>query len=210
MGNRKQDWTPSQVRHILKSLCLFDSQITMMLPIERRRSIYCTSFLSGSNAAQDLQPYQAQILQTGRYDGLFGFIDGLATIEAVAAVFETRWHYANLQSLVTKKGTIEFRCPPGSANAADATHWILWVLSFVYGALEKGRYGYGVMTRNRMSYNTYLEFIRAGHRAMPAVAKRGAVLINRHLANHGEGPSMTDRETRRFTREAKKLFSADR
>ncbi|ERS95376.1 hypothetical protein HMPREF1624_08254 [Sporothrix schenckii ATCC 58251] len=152
MGNRKQDWTPNQVRHILKSLCLFDTQITMMLPIERRRSTYCTSFLSGSNAAQDLPPYQAQILQMGRYDGLFGFIDGLATVEAVAAVFESRWYYANLQSLVTKERTIEFRCPPGSANAADATHWILWVLSFVYGALEKGRYGYGVMTRSRMSY----------------------------------------------------------
>ncbi|EMD85886.1 hypothetical protein COCC4DRAFT_155019 [Bipolaris maydis ATCC 48331] len=139
-------WTLAQVKRVAKAVLYYERSIDTLLPQERRQNIWAQSnrhntvtkpqnmvtLFSWIDGARDI-PYIALIMCAFSKDSQYGRDVG-KTQDFVHNVF--RWNFMPLTK--GSMGTIEFRQPPGSSNAADTKLWITFAASFIQGAVLFG------------------------------------------------------------------------
>jgi hypothetical protein len=139
-------WTLAQVKKVAKAVLYYERSIDTLLPQERRQNIWAQSnryntitkpqttatLLTWIDGARDI-PYVALIMCAFSKDSQYGRDVG-QTQDFVHNVF--RWNFMPLTK--GSMGTIEFRQPPGSSNAAATKLWVTFAASFIQGAVLFG------------------------------------------------------------------------
>ncbi|CAN9355116.1 unnamed protein product [Alternaria alternata] len=143
MMQNKWSWTLSQVKRVAKAVLYYERSIDTLLPQERRQNIWAQSnrhntitkpqdvatLFTWIDGAKDI-PYIALIMCAFSKDSQYGRDVG-KTQDFVHNVF--RWNFMPLTK--GSMGTIEFRQPPGSSNAAATKLWVTFAASFIQGAI---------------------------------------------------------------------------
>lgn len=136
-------WATDHVRKIAKAAVYFERCVDSLLPPERYANLWCQSnrynhLLKGQNMG-DIFSWldQAQTSDHIAYymcafskDSPYGKAMGKQT-DFSHNVF--RWNFTPLKD---RKGTIEFRQPPGSNRGEDTALWISFTIAFVQGAVQ--------------------------------------------------------------------------
>lgn len=132
-------WTTPELRGILKAICVFNDSILDRFPSNRKKSGFTAANFSDEHCPDTLRSLNTTACETGQYGPVFALIDNLEIPEDFPELFEKRWwsfNFSNLAETPGSCGTIEFRSPPGFSCAKTATHWIVWIMSFVAAALK--------------------------------------------------------------------------
>jgi hypothetical protein len=136
-------WTLAQVKRVAKAVLYYERSIDTLLPQARRQNIWAqsnrhnpitrpqtmTTLFTWIDGAKDI-PSIAFIMCAFSKDSQYGRDVG-KTQDFVHNVF--RWNFMPLAK--GSMGTIEFRQPPGSSNAAATKLWITFAASFIQGAV---------------------------------------------------------------------------
>lgn len=136
-------WTLDHIKRVAKAVLYFERSVDTIMPPERRYTEWAHS--NRNNIS----------LRGQKMDMLFSRIDGaqdLAQIVSLVCLYPKdtthglrmgklhnfpyrvfRWNFTPLT--MYSKGTIEFRQPPGSSDAASAKLWVTFAVSFVQAAI---------------------------------------------------------------------------
>lgn len=106
-----------------------------MLPPDRKQDPYALSNLSAGGASSGFLALCEEARDSGSNEKLIRHIDGLDGLAVLQAIQDKRWVRFNPSNL-NGTGTLEMRFPPPSLYATAAKHWVVWVLSFGFAALN--------------------------------------------------------------------------
>jgi hypothetical protein len=138
-------WNLEQVKGIAKAAVYYERCIDALVPGHRRINNWCKSNrwnhrFNELSIAEIFQEIERQ-LQTEEVAACMCWCSktsptGLG-LDATGDLkhYTFRW---NLTSLISSKGTIEFRQPPPSTSAENSIDWIMFAVSFARWALQHG------------------------------------------------------------------------
>ncbi|KAJ6442646.1 hypothetical protein O9K51_03821 [Purpureocillium lavendulum] len=131
-----KSFTVDQVRSIVKATAYYDKAITEYVPAERKNNPWAVANFSSPRLNSNVKKAYDQVLRDG-WGPVFRAIDSVVRVRVATAhsLFNDRSLSWNFSRLADDCGTVEFRRPPGVSNAASATEWAQFTLSFVRNAI---------------------------------------------------------------------------
>lgn len=130
-------------RLLAKAVVYFERCVDSLMPLHRRRNKFCRSnrynsrlrSFSMPQIMQAIDDIEEQPRTAGSPDGFTQLIDLLCPpLENGNHRFFYRWNFTNLANSDPRRSSVEFRQPPGSTTAHQATFWPQFALAFVHGA----------------------------------------------------------------------------
>ncbi|KAI4166334.1 MAG: hypothetical protein LQ342_000224 [Letrouitia transgressa] len=128
-------------RLLAKAVVYFERCIDSLMPLHRRQNKFCRSNRYNSELRsrsmpqiiQDIDNIEEQPQTHETADSFTKLIDLLCPSENGSGRWY-RWNFTNLTNSDPRHSTIEFRQPPGSTTAHQATFWPQFALAFIHGA----------------------------------------------------------------------------
>jgi hypothetical protein len=149
-------WHGTDIRSLFKALGVFDDAITRIMPASRKQNPWARSnfnvippFVSAvpkklysppelTGAEEELVTFFSKMKSSKKsWAHLFRYIDDkVETTEDTEHLADTRGVSMNFKSVNADCETVEFRRPPGVAEAKEARKWVAFALGFVSAALD--------------------------------------------------------------------------